>query len=95
MSSKVNLLALRYIGIEGGRCTGRSTVLALKYIAKCIKHPGKWYVVEDHHPSRVARCLLRSIMQGMVASLELEHFEFTHESVRCNWLVDASEVPNV
>ena len=76
------LLNLQATGrYPGDRCTGRSTALALEYIARAMRQPRKWHTITDHHPSFFAATCLRNIMQDMVAKLGLKGFVFKDSCV--------------
>lgn len=59
------------------RCTGRSTALALEYLAKAIRNPGVRFHVRDHHDSTVAHRCLATVVRDFAIMLGLEHMQFT------------------
>lgn len=58
------------------RCTGRSTALALEFVAKAIRNPHEWVVITDHHDSAPSNNLLASTCRDIIAALGLRHFQF-------------------
>lgn len=60
----------------GDRRTGRTTALALQYIAKAIQEPRKWHEPKDHHDSLMMREHLTALCRDMVNKLGLEGFVF-------------------
>ena len=64
------------------RCTGRSTVQALNYIAQAIAHPRKTIFVVDHHGSSLATRELTYKIKQMVERLELQHFTIVDGAIR-------------
>lgn len=59
------------------RRTGRTTVLALQYIAQAMQQPHEPVYVKDHYVSENAnRCLIHT-MQDMVDKLGLDFFVFS------------------
>ena len=63
------------------RRTGRSTALALEYIAAAIRNPHHIILIEDHHPTHLAGVELRHKAQAMVNALGLEHIWFTDRTI--------------
>lgn len=60
------------------RRTGRSTALALKYIAEAIQNPRKPVQIKDHHDSALAHRRLFQVTREMVKRLDLQNMVF-HE----------------
>lgn len=69
-----------YIAYGGGhpqeRRTGRSTALALKYIAEAIENPRQPVQIRDHHDVLRAHRDLFERVREMVRQLGLEHMVF-------------------
>lgn len=61
---------------DENRCSGRSTALALDYIAMALQNSGTWYKVEDHHGTTLANDHLFALVRATVHKLDLKHFEF-------------------
>ena len=55
------------------RGSGRSTVLALRYISNAIEHPLTPIIIKDHHDSVQADRQLAEIVKMMIFKLELKH----------------------
>lgn len=71
-----NLTGKPLTGVYQDRCTGKSTALALKYIADAIENPNKRIVVKDHYGTQEAdRYLLRKA-QEVVEMLDLKEIKF-------------------
>jgi hypothetical protein len=58
------------------RGTGRSTALALEFIAQAIRSPGEWVVPCDHCGTRQGDLHMARVCRGMVLALKLDKFEF-------------------
>jgi hypothetical protein len=58
------------------RCTGRTTALALEFIAGAIRDPGEWITPCDHHQTEQADLHLFRLCRRMVLALKLDKFEF-------------------
>ena len=67
-------------GIYKGRCTGRSTGLALMYISNAIQNPGKDVYIRDHHGTPQADDFLFGTVRDMVSRLGLECMVFSKRS---------------
>ena len=80
------------------RGSGRSTVLALRYISNAIEHPLTPIIIKDHHDSVQADRQLAEIVKMMIFKLELKHmyvWEFKlHEGDRVKFYVSFGESPN-
>ena len=75
------------------RCTGRSTVLALNFLAQAIRQPERPVKIVDHHGTRYANEELRRIMQDMVIRLGFMHMVFTADTVKFTRHVGFSQTP--
>lgn len=75
---KNHLHALKRIESEyPERHSGRSTAQALRLISDCIKNPGVWHGVHDHHGTNKANENLYYMCQQYVTLLNLHYFKFT------------------
>jgi hypothetical protein len=82
--SRINLLTNeRYRGCPVDRCTGRSTGMALRYVAQAMETPGVWITCADHHDNKWTRREIVRVCRKVVESLDLKFFEFLPESIRC------------
>ena len=61
------------------RRSGRSTVLALKFITKALSYPGLWIEIVDHYPGKRADQTLLHMVQHRVKQLGLKYVVFKHE----------------
>jgi hypothetical protein len=67
-----------------GRCEGKSTALALNYIAQAISNEGKWVSVVDHYGTKVSSRHLFNEVRRIVGLLELVGFEYRADNMlRC------------
>jgi len=89
---KVNVALMAHNLIVNGnlrgvanRQTGRSTALALYYIARAIENPGSEIVVRDHHDSDAAHELLRDRIREIIHKLGLQGFTFSQTAIRCDF----------
>ncbi len=80
-----NYTVLQVEDISGeGRCEGKSTALALNFIAQAISNEGMWISVVDHCGTRVANRYLFNEVRRIVALLELVGFEYRADNMfRC------------
>lgn len=62
----------------GARRTGRSTAMALSYIAQAMKTPGVPVYVHDHWDSSAAHTLLLRRVEDVIERLELKHFKIVY-----------------
>ena len=79
------------------RGSGRSTVLALRYISNAIEHPLTPIIIKDHHDSVQADRQLAEIVKMMIFKLELKHmyvWDRLREGDRVNFYVSFGESPN-
>ena len=60
---------------EVERCTGRTTVLALRIIADAISNPHVEQTVRDHHPTTFSHQSLVKKVHDMTQALGLQHFK--------------------
>jgi hypothetical protein len=58
------------------RCTGRSFIQAMKYVAQALSLPRKRIFVQDHYGTEEADKALVHAMQRIVVRLELEGIKF-------------------
>lgn len=58
------------------RRTGRTTVVALRYLATAMDNPHKWITLRDHHGTADADIHLRKLVEGMCDVLGLKHVVF-------------------
>ena len=65
---------LRENGDTLQRCTGRSTIIALKAITRALENPGYWVKLEDHHRSPLANRHLANMVADLVTKLDFKHF---------------------
>ena len=56
------------------RSTGKSTALALDYIAKAIRNPYTWVAIHDHHKTIIADGLLAQTIKSYIDILRLAKF---------------------
>jgi len=68
--TKENVLNLKY------RRTGRSTVAALRIIAKCLENPEVYFRVLDHHGTVESHKAFRDLIEEMIFELDFKGFEF-------------------
>jgi hypothetical protein len=64
------------VPVDWRRGTGRSTVLALRYVARALSEPGKVITIFDHYPTRAADRMLMDMCKDVCARMELEGFVF-------------------
>lgn len=60
------------------RCTGRTTGMALRYIAQAMETPGVWIACADHHPGLCGAREVVRVCRRVVEALDLKFFEFNH-----------------
>lgn len=82
------------------RRSGRSTALALRYIADAIEQPYTPVLIEDHYDSVLADRALAEIMGLMIFKLELNHMYIWEEApekalatARARFYVSFGKVP--
>lgn len=70
-----------------GRCTGHTTVLALRAVADAIECGGATVAICDHHPTRAADLNLMYQVNRIVDLLALDKFETnsTDMTVKCTF----------
>ena len=79
------------------RGSGRSTVLALRYISNAIEHPLTPIIIKDHHDSVQADRQLAEIVKMMIFKLELKHmyvWDQVHQGDRPKFYVSFGKSPN-
>lgn len=67
----------------GDRCTGRSTSLALGFIAEALRKPGVTVYIKDHHDSSLADRHLTDKVAEYVDRLGLKHLIIDRQ---CYWI---------
>lgn len=80
-----------WIKIDPSRATGRSTVIALKSIARAIHNPHQRIYVQDHHYGDQADRHLLEMIKRYVYNLQFKYFSFG-KSITGFW-VCFGEVP--
>ena len=79
------------------RGSGRSTVLALRYISNAIEHPLTPIIIKDHHDSVQADRQLAEIVKMMIFKLELKHmyvWDQQGEGDRVKFYISFGKSPN-
>jgi hypothetical protein len=66
----------------GSRCTGRSTALALEYVAWSIRVPGLKVVLWDHFDSTGAHECLKRAVEEIISRLDFRRFRITKNTSR-------------
>lgn len=62
-----------------GRRTGKSTLLAFELISLCMKHPGIYVEIIDHHETCRANLDLLYLIRNIISKLDFKGFEFKRE----------------
>lgn len=80
--------------VDEARCSGRTTAIKLSILAWCIKCPGEWHMVEDHHKEETGQrnCRIASEIIALAKMLGLHYFEVDYSgptpTIRCNLFTD-------
>ncbi len=65
--------------LDRERSTGRTTILAFKYIAEAMEKPGEAVRLRDHHRSRAADEHLSHVVAGILGLTGLQHLHVNHK----------------
>lgn len=67
-----------------GRCSGRSTAIALEAVAKAIRNPQEWVPVIDHYfnASQITHVNLAKQAMEIAGNLNLVYFERDRNMIR-------------
>lgn len=71
-----NLTGKPDAGIWKDRGTGKSTALALAYIAEAMYRPGKRFIIHDHHNVHLSNQYLGEVVSRLIEKLGLEFIEY-------------------
>lgn len=63
------------------RCTGRTTVIALRTIARAMENPRQWIKVEDHEGTLGANRHLLRVIGSALQALGLGYFRLDHNKL--------------
>lgn len=58
------------------RRIGKSTITALRIIAKCLENPEIYFKVLDHHGTIESHRAFKALIEEMISKLDLKGFEF-------------------